>query len=160
MQRFYLLLFYLLAPVALLYAQSVSPEVLSTAGASGSTSDATISWTLGQTAVQTLTTDDAILTQGFHQPLIRVQRYDKIQTDDLSFKVYPNPTSEFLRIEMPTYEGYRQLTLLDSESRDLRTATVESESIEFSVADLPAGIYYLRIGSDEQIFATYEIIKL
>lgn len=48
-------------------AQSISPTVIGSAGGSGSTGGVSIDWTVGETAITTLSNGGNILTQGFHQ---------------------------------------------------------------------------------------------
>ena len=50
-----------------LCAQSLSPTVIASAGGTGTAGGVTLSWTVGETAVQTLDNGTNILTQGFHQ---------------------------------------------------------------------------------------------
>lgn len=52
-----------------LYAQSVSPEVVSSAGDYYEGANVSISWTLGEIATETYSSGDIILTQGFQQPI-------------------------------------------------------------------------------------------
>ena len=50
------------------FSQSLSPTLISSAGAYAAAGDITLSYSLGEIAVTTLTTDNLVLTQGFHQP--------------------------------------------------------------------------------------------
>jgi len=61
------LLLVLLLP-AFLMAQSVSPEVISSAGDYYEGANASLSWTLGEIATETYSNGTNILTQGFQQP--------------------------------------------------------------------------------------------
>jgi hypothetical protein len=49
-------------------AQTLSPEVISSAGGYFENTDASLSWTLGETVTETFTGTNVILTQGFQQP--------------------------------------------------------------------------------------------
>jgi len=53
----------------LITAQSVSPEVISSSGDYFEGANASLSWTLGEIATETLSAGDIILTQGFQQPI-------------------------------------------------------------------------------------------
>jgi hypothetical protein len=52
-----------------LSGQTLSPDVISSAGNYFETPNASLSWTLGETAAETFTNGNIILTQGFQQPL-------------------------------------------------------------------------------------------
>jgi len=54
--------------VLLTQAQSVSPEVVATAGDYYEGTNVSLSWTLGELATETYTNGNVILTQGFQQP--------------------------------------------------------------------------------------------
>jgi hypothetical protein len=68
MKKVYFLGLYLIAPM-IITAQSVSPEVVSTAGGYFENANASLSWTLGEPATETYSTGNIILTQGFQQPI-------------------------------------------------------------------------------------------
>ncbi|MEZ5082109.1 MAG: hypothetical protein R2750_01450 [Bacteroidales bacterium] len=67
MKTLKLLSFFAIFPV-LIYAQSVSPEVISSAGDYYEGTNVSLSWTLGEIATETYTNGNVILTQGFQQP--------------------------------------------------------------------------------------------
>jgi len=62
-------LFLALLLPAFLIAQSVSPEVISSAGDYYEGANASLSWTLGEIATETYDNGTNILTQGFQQPI-------------------------------------------------------------------------------------------
>jgi hypothetical protein len=53
---------------AFISAQSVSPQVVSSAGDYFEGTNASLSWTLGEIATETFNSENVILTQGFQQP--------------------------------------------------------------------------------------------
>lgn len=63
---FFLLIFFI---PFMIVAQSVSPEVISSAGDYYENSNGSLSWTLGEIATETYTAGNIILTQGFQQPI-------------------------------------------------------------------------------------------
>lgn len=62
-----LLILWTISP-ATLYAQSLSPQLLSTAGSCGTQDTLTMSWSIGETFTQTYILPEEQLTQGFQQP--------------------------------------------------------------------------------------------
>jgi len=67
MKHILTILLAVLIPVYIL-AQSVSPEVVSSAGDYYENANVSLSWTLGEIATETYTNGNIILTQGFQQP--------------------------------------------------------------------------------------------
>jgi len=68
MKKFNSLILIILVP-AFIMAQSVSPQVVSSAGDYFEGTNASLSWTLGEIATETFVAGDVILTQGFQQPI-------------------------------------------------------------------------------------------
>lgn len=62
-----LLFIFVIFPI-LIYSQSVSPEVISSAGDYYEGANVSLSWTLGEIATETYSNGNVILTQGFQQP--------------------------------------------------------------------------------------------
>ena len=76
---------------------TLAPSVISSGGGYAEGDNISISWTLGELAVTTLTGGNMILTQGFQQP------FDMgvgISSNEVNWNisVYPNPVGDELRI--------------------------------------------------------------
>lgn len=66
---------------------------------------------------------------------------------DLSHtRVYPNPTQDHLKIQIDQI-GLKIIELSEVTGKVIRTAQFDSPSYQLSTADLPRGIYYLKIVS-------------
>ena len=94
---------FLLAILVLTASVSVKAqklEVVATSGDFYENSSLSLSWTLGEVAVETLVGDNIILTQGFQQSKLTVTAIDELQSPGIELTVYPNPTNRFLFIEV------------------------------------------------------------
>ncbi|MCB0738963.1 MAG: hypothetical protein KDC92_15750, partial [Bacteroidetes bacterium] len=98
----------LLLPISFLVvswcqAQSLSPVVIGTAGNTGSSGSASLSWTIGEPVITTESGSSNTLTQGFHQyyspGLVSIESYN-----DESISIYPNPTKNQVVISTSTSE--------------------------------------------------------
>ena len=80
------------------FGQVTTPSVVSSSGDSYSNGNIIMDYTLGEIAIETYTNGSTILTQGFHQEILKIT----IQVEDLSIKtkIYPNPTTDLLIIEL------------------------------------------------------------
>ena len=92
-----LLLLLLCLPIIGL-GQVTSPSVISSSGDSYSNGSVIMDYTLGEIVVETHTNSSTILTQGFHQGVLKVNT--EVVNIDIKTKVYPNPTTNFLIIEL------------------------------------------------------------
>ena len=82
------------------FSQSLSPTLISSAGVYATGGDISLSYSVGEIAVSTLTTDNLILTQGFHQPqLTGTGIPDNIELD-WKVNAFPNPVQDQLNISI------------------------------------------------------------
>jgi hypothetical protein len=72
------------------FGQVTSPSVISSSGDSYSNGSVIMDYTLGEIVVETHTNSTTILTQGFHQGVLKVTT--SVKNIDIKTKVYPNPT--------------------------------------------------------------------
>ena len=92
-----LLLILLCLPIIGL-GQVTSPSVVSSSGDSYNNGGVNMDYTLGEIVVETHTNSTTVLTQGFHQGVLKVST--NVENTEINLKVYPNPTSQFLIIEL------------------------------------------------------------
>lgn len=154
--------------IKLAVSQSISPFVIANAGDYFSDGTYTLSWTLGEVAIETYTAGNNILTQGFQQP-----DYDYItiitedETENLHVSLYPNPVNQNLFIEYSTdneTDIIIELTDLLGKSVLPPVQLCSSETKNRYVLNLEgkkSNIYLLRIISkDLTIYKTYRITKI
>jgi len=92
-----LLLLLLCLPIIGL-GQVTTPSVISSSGNSYSNGGVNMDYTLGEIVVETHSNSTTILTQGFHQGVLKVNT--SVENFDIKTKVYPNPTTNFLIVEL------------------------------------------------------------
>lgn len=66
------------------------------------------------------------------------------------FKVFPNPTSEFIRIEVSP-EGFTDAVLYSTDGKVLKFSSFQKLT-SLNIAGLPTGIYYLKIKNGQKEF--------
>ncbi|KAA3625167.1 MAG: T9SS C-terminal target domain-containing protein [Flavobacterium sp.] len=67
---------------------------------------------------------------------------------EIDIAVYPNPTSNYVNIEMENAESEAMIILFDVHGRNLRQEPFLSK-MRLDVSALPAGIYFVKIGANE-----------
>jgi len=61
-------------------------------------------------------------------------------------KVYPNPSQDVLTIDLPTVmENDINITVLDSQGRQVQTQTINASSNSLNVSNWQAGVYLIQI---------------
>ena len=79
------------------FGQILSPSVIGSAGASFSNSTFSTDLTVGEVMIETFS-NISIITQGFHQGIIKIVL--SVSDIDIKTKIYPNPTTNFIIIEL------------------------------------------------------------
>lgn len=145
------------------YGQSLSPEVISTAGGHFTSPTAQLSWTLGEPVSETFSGSGAvILTQGFHQTSLMVTALEDLAVD-FQVRVYPNPTVGWLNVEAPEAPVAFGLELFDMAGRSLRSLPVEPESglRTLDLSGYSPGIYLLRLHTENRkTIKTFKVFKI
>ena len=73
-------------------------------------------------------------------------------------KIYPNPTNDFVTIQVPKNFENNQVEILDLSGKILFSKTL-SESALLDLSHLYAGTYFIRIIQDQQVLGINRIIK-
>ncbi len=147
-------------------AQSFERSVLASDGASSTLGDITLDWTLGELATSTLVTEDGMLTQGFHQPVLsvtRVLRYENLE-DYYTIQVMPNPVSTILNIDIQSdREDLLSVELLDLNGKVLNQQVLEFpfQKFQFEMGNFPGGLYLVRVKTaDNKPVGLFKVNKL
>ncbi len=130
-----------------LQAQELSPQVLTTAGDSYMGSAIQLDWTLGELAITTIETPNQKISQGFHQAYF----FTTLQVEDLptavgTIKVSPNPTSDWIELQMSFNEKQRiQLLLIDLSGKTIWSEKLIGQELnkKYSLKGFASGNYYL-----------------
>lgn len=136
------------------FGQSVTPEVISTAGTSFTDGTNSIEWTLGEPATSTLEPGTTIVTQGFHQPTIIVTTVENaVLISNVS--VFPNPTYDFLNIQFNSTQKNTIIELYSFEGKLIEKYIVNGQSTTLNMATYSPGNYFIKINGTE----THRIVK-
>ena len=128
---------------------TLAPSVISSGGGYGENGNVSISWTLGELAVTTLTGSNIILTQGFQQPFDIGVGFKKDEVNwDIS--VYPNPVGDELRIRFNIQKpGDFLLEVQDVTGRligqELRKQINPGDVVILNTSAYTNGVYFLKI---------------
>ena len=127
----------------------LSPNVLASAGGYGESENISLSWTLGELAVTTLTGGNHILTQGFQQSFgLDIGTRDRIM--DLNITAYPNPVDNELFVKFGIEkEGDYILEIEDVTGRVMYLQSHRNvepgDILRVNTSAFSKGVYFLRI---------------
>jgi hypothetical protein len=81
----------------------------------------------------------------------------------LTLKVYPNPTSDFINIEItPVDTGRINIGLFNSSGAKVLNKIMDYQPVfQVNISDFPSGVYLLKfsLASNDQLFKVEKIIK-
>jgi hypothetical protein len=158
------LIIFLVAISVYSFGQQLTPTVISSGGKFHSAGGYTLSATIGEIAVTTLTSATLTLTQGFQQP------YDigtSIRETGLDWSItpYPNPVSDYLNIRFDLEQPIDlNVEIMDISGRkhlirELYYVT-PGEIVTFDMARFVKGVYMVRIFTpDQRVQKVYKIQK-
>lgn len=135
-------------------------QVVSSAGNFHSNVSGSISWTLGELAVETLTTASNILTQGFQQSRLTVTGIGDIPALDFEIVVFPNPASDHLIIRTDK-EQIENLfyQLYDLSGKIILQDKFRETETTIPVNHLRSAVYLLRIIEGNRQVRSFKIVK-
>lgn len=148
-------------------AQTLSPYVISSSGGNSETVPISLDWTLGELAVQTIRTKGGILTEGFHQPHLKVEKVQDFQAlNDQGYEIQiaPNPVHYQLGLYIKTeLETSLQLRILSLNGVQLHQQKVNYpfENVQLNFEQYPSGMYLLQVfGDSNQLIQNFKVNKI
>jgi len=133
-------------------------EVISSQGDSYSNGTNTIDFTIGEPVIETISDGTNELSQGFHQTLLIITNIEDF-IEDFSVNISPNPTSEFINLNVEKFDGV-SFRLLDITGKIVKQEVLNQSTTKVSLSTYPNGIYLVAlIQKDNKKIKTYKIIK-
>lgn len=136
-------------------------EAVITVGSDATGSAGTVAYSIGQIVYTTNTGINGIVAQGVQQPyVISIVLGIEHNSIQLYFTVYPNPTINFLTLNL----GNDDLSTLSFQLYDLSGKLIESRKIvsnteTIRMENLPSALYFLRVTNNSDELKTFKIIK-
>ena len=141
---------FFLAFLFLLSYNGLSQSVISSAGSSNSAGDYLISWTVGETAIATISSSSTTLTQGFHQPLLVDVLPTGIEKElQLEMRAFPNPTFDRVMFEGSDPVGIYHVRVVDKQGRVLEQKSVNSTDLMIEMRKYNNGTYIVEVVEDD-----------
>jgi len=137
-------------------------EAVSTGGGNASGTGGTVSYTIGQVAYTTQSGSGDTITQGVQQPfeIFVVTALEQAKDITLQFLVYPNPVSEYVKLEVENYKIENlSYQLYDVNGKLLVTSKIENSETSITMSSLASGTYLLDVFQSNTNIKTFKIIK-
>ena len=132
----------------------LAPTVISSGGGYYEGESISISWTLGEVAVTTLSAGDIILTQGFQQPFDIDVGFENEQAS-FGISAYPNPVGDQLRVRFDIQDpGDYLVEIQDVTGRLVRQMEYSSvnpgDILLLNTSTYTTGVYFLRVSTRDR----------
>ena len=140
------------------FSQSISKQVIGTAGKTQTNSNLKVSWTAGEPVVGLMTAGGNQLGNGYY-PAMDLQALNvEDNTLDVKIKVYPNPTSQLLYVSHPELNSF-SIQITDLNGKAIYSGVINKET-PLDVSNYTQGMYLVTISSKETNKKnTYKVIK-
>jgi hypothetical protein len=149
------------------YSQTISKQVIASAGETFThpTDNFTMSWTLGETVIGTLTSDDGLISisQGFHTggPLSGIGINDYVKNSS-NINIYPNPCDKTLYLSI-SESSQKELTykIFNSQGKIVMANQIKKidNHVEIDMSQNQPGIYFLVTEYRNGERASFKFVK-
>jgi hypothetical protein len=132
---------------AAVYAQKITPTVLSSAGAVMKNNNNSIEWTLGEIATETIKSNNNSISQGFHQTNLTIVSTNNPGITGL--QIYPNPVQDDLIIENQSGKSVT-IHVITMNGQCITEEKFEPGTQNLKMNSMPAGSYIIEALSGSQ----------
>lgn len=137
-------------------------EAIPASGGNASGSGGTASYTVGQVVYTSNTGTNGSVAQGVQQPyeISVVSGIEQAKGTNLECSAYPNPTTDFLTLNIENYNNENlSYQLFDISGKLLENKKLTSNETTISMTNLVSATYFLKVIDNNKVVKTFKIIK-
>lgn len=140
---------------------SIERDVIGAAGDHFTSPTFSLSWTLGEPVSETISNDDVMLTQGFHQGEFKLTAVKEPLAGQFDITVFPNPTPDVLNIRFNSgMDEIITVQLYSMSGEKILFEKTQDKNIQLNLAALSSASYLLSLRKlDGSLITTYVINK-
>ena len=152
----------LVLTIGLVHLNLFAQVDVSASGGDASSVSGSTSYSVGQVVYTTNTGIDGSVAQGVQQPyeISIVTEIEEAKEISLSFSVYPNPTTNFFKLNIGNYTPENlNYQLYDASSKIIESKKVFTIETSIFMENSARGIYFFKIIENNKEVKTFKIIK-
>ena len=149
-----------IAATTFTFSQSLHLQTLSSGGIELFSPSASLNSTLGELAIESLTSPNLIITQGFQQTYFQIKTSYDEDRHDIIFTVFPNPTASQLLLESDSDKGEFLISIIDLPGNVLMQEVYNGKETFINVSEFTSGQYFLQISRHNKIINRIPFQKL
>ena len=131
-------------------------------GGNASGSGGSASYSVGQVVYTTNTRTNGSVAQGVQQPfeISVVTAIEEAKGINLSVSAYPNPTTDYLTLEVKEFElSNMSFQLYDMSGKLLQNEKITGNQTSIVMSNLVPATYFVKVIQDNKEVKTFKIIK-
>jgi len=133
-------------------------EIVTASGDYYESSNASLSWTIGESMTETYTSGTTILTQGFQQSRLTTTSVFELDNLNISIKIAPNPTPDIITLYIDNYKD-TNYQLFDFNGKLLEKKKIQDESTIISFNRYAFAAYFLKVLKNNQVVRIFQVVK-
>ena len=134
-------------------------------GGEANGSGGSVSYSVGQIAVQSNSEGSTSISEGVQQPYeIDVVGVDNYPDITLNAILYPNPTQGNLQLVMSNDQlqmvnGQWLMKVFDADGKFLFSKQIDGETTQLDLSPYATGTYYINVCSGKDVMKTFKVVK-
>ena len=121
----------------------------------------TVTYTIGQIAVQSYGEGGTSISEGVQQPYeIQTIGIDNYPGITLNAMVYPNPTLGNVQLTMNNVQLEGEVRVFDLNGKFLFSKKIEGETTMIPMAALATGTYFVNVLDGTQVLKSFKVVKM
>lgn len=119
-----------------------------------------VSYSVGQIAVQSNSEGNTSISEGVQQPYeIDVVGVDNYPDITLNAVVYPNPTLGNVQLTMYNVQLEGEVRVFDANGKFLLSKQIEGETTPLDLSPYATGTYYIKVCNGKNVMKTFKVVK-
>ncbi len=143
-----------------LQAQTISSSVMSASGTSFESEKFTLHFSIGEPLNTIIEEGDVMISQGVLQIILNEITPVEAHALPATFEVYPNPTTDIIRIKIDDSSKKYDCQLFDMNGTLLHHQILSKQKSNFNIKHLPKATYLLKISQGDVLYQNIKLVKL
>jgi len=143
-------------------SSSFAQEVIPASGGDTKGSGGSVSYSVGQLFYHTHRGEDGSVAEGVQQPyeILVVTGIEDAKSINLSVTAYPNPTTDYLTLEVKDFElSTLHFQLYDMQGKLLQSEKITGNQTSIVMSNLVPATYFVKVIQGNKEIKTFKIIK-
>jgi hypothetical protein len=146
--------------LALLPGTLTAQQDVVAAGGDGSSSEGSISYSIGQVVYTNEISAEGTINHGVQQPYSVTPIFVEEPLKLIDVSLFPNPTRDYVLISMPEFRPGITISVFDVQGDLLEEKSMQSAQTLLFVHEWSAAHYIIRLCNQSRNCAEYKLIKL